>query len=184
MDMIDQTHPRTERSLPRRSRPFVFALGVIAAVAAATAAAPAMAQVAALPPPGDGGARAAPAVTSWDVNLYLQNSERANLETALERASQAPLGGSVTWVDSTTHASGEIRPLRDVAGPGGQTCRSYNVTVDVPRRTSGAWMTNMGTHESNTAQYAQESLSPAFTRRFTTDICSQTDGALVPAQHG
>jgi hypothetical protein len=132
------------------------------------------------PSSGATGAASSPSA-SWPVNTYLEESERASEAAALQRASQEPIGSPVNWTDGRTRASGTIVPLRVTGNTGSGECRDYNVTVNVPARTTSQWNTNMGTAGNIAVGSASSAMSPAFTRQFVAGACRTASGALVPS---
>jgi surface antigen len=150
-------------------KPFLAVAGAVAGAATWTGAAQAQ------------GATPSP-VAAWEVNIYLQDSERVRAAAALEQASRAPVGTTVAWNDSLTRAAGTIVPTGDSRRADGAACRTYDVVVMVPRRTSQVWSYyTTGPSINPSFHYFQrdEQLSPAFARRFTAQACRTASGALV-----
>ena len=123
-----------------------------------------------LPPAAGGIEPARPVISSWRISSHLEDSERANLEDALERASREPVGATVIWIDSRTHASGLIRPLHDVAGAADAGCRDYAITIDVPHRAAPQQSTNGGV----AAGASSVPVGPAFAQ-FVAYACRPRD---------
>ena len=150
-----------------RVKPFL-SVAFVAGVAASGAA---QAQVSAPSP-----------VAAWEVNIYLQDSERERAAAALDQASRAPVGSTVGWNDSLTRAAGTIVPTADTRRADGAACRTYDVVVAVPRRNQQVWSYyGSGPSNSRSINYYQQDtqLSPAFARRFTAQACRTPDGQLV-----
>lgn len=153
-----------------RVKPFLSVAGVVAGVAAWAGAAQAQ-------------ATASSPVAAWEINIYLQDSERARAAAALDQASRAPVGSTVAWNDASTRAAGTIVPTADSRRADGAACRTYDVVVAVPRRNQQVWSYHaMGPSSNPTLQYYQQDaqVSPAFARRFTAQACRVASGALVP----
>ena len=128
-------------------------------------------------------AQAPSPVNAWEVNIYLQDSERARAAAALDQASRAPVGATVAWNDSLTRAAGTIVPTGDSRRADGSACRTYDVLVSVPRRDSQVWQylgTGGGQNRSVVYYQNDSQLSPPFARRFTAQACRTAGGVLVP----
>jgi len=153
-----------------RVKPFLSVAGAVAGVAALTAAA--QAQVPAPSP-----------VAAWEINIYLQDSERARAAAALDQASRAPVGATVAWNDAATRATGTIVPTADSRRADGAACRTYDVVVAVPRRNQQVWSYySTGPSNNTSMHYYQQDVqvSPAFARRFTAQACRTASGTLIP----
>jgi hypothetical protein len=193
MDMTERILVIGDGCAPHRAR---LSIGALAAVVAATMAGAATVATAQVASPAAGASTPAAAVASSEINTFLVDSERASLTAALERASRDPTGAQTEWLDSRTRASGTIRPLGNVAGANGSAyggyggyggnggndngsaCRAYDITVNVPARTTMQWNTNVGTAGNIAVGERTMPLSPAFTRQFTTQVCPPSNGAL------
>ena len=129
-----------------------------------------------LPSVGHGQAPA----SSWEVNMYLLSSERAQMAAALEQASLASIGTAVPRADSSSRATGTISAQSQTSRGDGAVCRTYDVVVNVPARSSTMWQ-NIATGGGNAVRLVEVSvpLSPAFVRRFTAQACRTSAGAWL-----
>ena len=128
-------------------------------------------------------ATASSPVAAWEVNIYLQDSERARAAVALDQASRVPIGSSVGWADTLTRAAGTIVPTGDSRRADGAACRTYEVVVNVPRRDQMvSRYLGVGGGQNRSVVYYDDpvQLSPAFARRFTAEACRTASGALIP----
>jgi hypothetical protein len=151
-----------------RVKPFLSVATIVAGVAASGAA---QAQVSAPSP-----------VAAWEVNIYLQDSERERAAAALDQASRAPVGSTVGWNDSLTRAAGTFVATGETRRADGAACRSYDIVVNVPRRNSSVSRYHAtGSGASRSIVYYDDpvQLSPAFARRFTAQACRTPNGQLV-----
>jgi hypothetical protein len=161
--------PSPEEDAMIRVKPFLAVAVAVAGVAAWSGAA--RAQVSPSP------------VNAWEINIYLQDSERANAAAALDQASRMPIGASVAWNDTLTRAAGTFVATGETRRADGAACRTYDIQVNVPRRNS---MVNRylaaGGGQSRAITYYEDpvQLSPAFTRRFTQQACRTASGQLIP----
>jgi hypothetical protein len=122
-------------------------------------------------------------IAAWEVNIYLQDSERASAAAALDQASRMPVGAQVAWNDTLTRASGAFVATGESRGADGASCRTYDIVVNVPRRNQ---MVNryagVGGGQNRSVVYYDDpvQLSPAFARRFTQRACRTASGQLIP----
>ena len=105
-----------------RVKPFLSVALAVAGVAAFSSAAHAQASTAS-------------PIAAWEVNIYLQDSERAAAAAALDQASRMPVGSQVGWNDTLTRASGGIvaaRPAAPMAPPAAATTSSSTSRGETP----------------------------------------------------
>jgi hypothetical protein len=130
-----------------------------------------------------GAAHAQSPLSAWEVNIYLQDSERAAAAAALDQASRMPVGSQVVWNDTLTRAAGTFVPTGETRRADGSSCRTYDIVVNVPRRNQ---MVNryagVGGGQNRSVVYYDDpvQLSPAFSRRFSQQACRTASGALIP----
>src|SRR5258708_15601211 len=106
--------PSLEEDEMIRVKPFLSVALAVAGVAAFSGAAHAQASTTS-------------PIAAWEVNIYLQDSERASAAAALHQASRMPVGAQVGWNDTLTRATGAFVATGESRRADGAACRTYDV---------------------------------------------------------
>ena len=74
------------------------------------------------------------ALVGSEVGKSLDRADRAQAESAFNRASTAPVGQTVSWNNPDSGNRGTVTPIREGTANDGRPCREYQTTVYVDGR--------------------------------------------------
>jgi surface antigen len=78
------------------------------------------------------------ALIGSEIGRSMDDVDRAKADKALDQATQAPVGETITWNNPDSGNSGTVTPVREGPTQSGEYCREFEQTVTIGGRTEQA----------------------------------------------